>query len=350
MQVLDRGLVSVLVPAYNCALTIERSINSLLCQDYKEIEIIITDDGSTDDTENIVRKLQSRDKRISYYRIAHKGVSAVRNACIERSIGKYVMFVDADDYVERNFVSRMVSAIEVDKKCDMSICSYQRVVYGRFFPVERLQKSGLKNSKEYLYDTLKDPGHHYFGVLWNKIFKREIITDHDLRFREDITLGEDFVFSLEYLRHTRSVNVINDRLYYYCYQENSTLSRIHEKSIIDCRSEMANRIKIFEVYKNTMESFGMINYVRKRLYHYWIVFYLRQIYSLVYEYKWSSNDSKKWKEELEACDEIKRAFAFFGEFEIRAEYASYKLVQSVKKCAKKIVKLIYVGLSQGWKV
>ena len=337
------NLVSIIVPAYNSRETVGRCIDSLLGQTYENIEILIVDDGSTDDTPDICREYEGKSKKVNYFYAEHSGVSGVRNLGLEKVTGDYVMFVDADDYVKEYYVEKMVNSMQADNDCDMCVCSYLRVIYNRFYPIKSLSKAGLVSRDQYLIKTLRDPGHHYFGVLWNKIFKSRIIKEHGIRFRSEITLGEDFVFSLEYLKYAKSVNVIDDKLYYYCYQEKSTLSRIHEKSLSDCESEMANRNQIYDKYTEVMKYAGLFDKKKKRINHYWIVFYLRQKYDLKMLYKWSHEDKNTLLRDMLGNENIKEALRTYKRPEIAAEYTIYCMTQTGKNILKQIVKFIRNG-------
>ncbi|SHI13347.1 Glycosyl transferase family 2 [Butyrivibrio fibrisolvens DSM 3071] len=330
------NLVTVIVPAYNSGRTIERCIKSLLEQTYKEKEIIIVDDGSSDNTPVICKRYEGI-PGFKYFKSVHGGVSKVRNLGLEKATGKYVMFVDADDYAKDTFLEKMVDALE-GGDCDMCICNYLRVVYNDCYPIKSLQKRGIVTRNKYLIDTLRDPGHHYFGVIWNKIFKTEIIRNNSIRFRNDITLGEDFVFTLDYLRYASKVNVIDDKLIYYCYQSVNTLSRVQEKKISDCEKEMANRNLIYETYVDVMKRVGLFEKYKKKINRYWIVFYLRQKYDLMAKYKWSLEDKKLWMKEILSNDNVKNSLRLFKKSEITMQYAYYIVTQTTKNVIKAVIK------------
>ena len=328
--------VSVIIPVYNCEATIDRCVRSLLSQTYSDFEILIVDDGSRDNTAEKVKALMTETDKVRFISAEHGGVSHARNEGLKNISGDYVMFADADDFLEKNCIERMVRAIEISEDCDMAVSSYTRIIYGKEFPVEKLQKSGFITKRRYIENSLKDPGHHYFGVLWNKIFKSRIIKAGPVRFHEDITLGEDFVFSLDYLRMARKVNIIEDRLYNYCYQDRSTLSRVHNKTIKDCRDELSNRIKIFNNYKKALKNAGIYDELRKRAFHYWIVFYIRQIYGIRNEYGWTVEDNSKWKKEVISDERVKQALELFSGIEIKSEYIAFALSQDIKRAVKKV--------------
>ncbi len=333
--------VSVIIPVYNDEGLIRRCIESLLRQSYKDTELIIVDDGSDDSTEIICRKFADKNNSVIYHRMKHKGVSSVRNYGLSVCSGDYVMFVDSDDYAANDLIEKMVNGLEEYGDCDMCMCSYMRVIYNNFYPIAKLQSSGMVNRDTYLLNTLKDPGHHYFGVLWNKIFRRKIIMENSIRFHEDITLGEDFVFSLEYLQFVNKINVLDDRLYYYCYHQRDSLSRIDNKKYSDCRTEMFNRNKIFERYVKSFRCIGLFEKEKKRIYHYWVVFYIRQKYGMRMEYRWDEDTAQKWRREILQNPYIKEAILLHGRGAVTVEYTRYFMLQTMRNIMKHYIKILH---------
>ncbi len=346
-QVLKRPVVSIVVPAWQSEKTIGRCLASLREQTFYDIEIIVIDDGSTDSTRDVVLQAADKDSRIQYYYQENNGVSSARNLGIEKASGKYLMFLDADDYVSREFAEKLVMAMLNVAGCGMAVCSYDRKIHGWLVPVKRLISDGKRSRREYFEETLIDPGHHYFGVVWNKIFQLEIIQKHNIRFREDITLGEDFVFSLEYLTYADSVFVLRDRLVVYCYQQQSSLSRIFAKTPEDCRDEMTNRNKIFKVYYKTLEQAGISQIFRKKMYQYWIMFEIHQMYGLSHEYDWNTVVKKSWKREIMANSFIQEAHKYFSDSEVKSLYRKYALGQTVRRKVKKAMTIFDVTRGRG---
>ena len=336
-------VVSIVIPTYNCSHTIKRCLDSLLNQTYDDFEIIIADDGSTDSTLDICKSIAAEHGNISIYELSHRGVSDTRNFALKRSRSEYVMFVDGDDYVRETYVEHMLKGMETDPDCDMCICGYTRVVYGDIYPLKSLQKSGVITRDQYLSATMSDPGHHYFGVLWNKIFRRCIIENNNIWFDEHISLGEDFVFSLNYLKYIKKVNVLSERLYYYCYQTRDSLSRIESQSLASCRAEMANRNLIFDTYVYVMKETGLYSSAEKKIYHYWITFYIRQKYSLSVEYKWDEKDKEEWDSEIKKNESIEQALLIHGKIRVALEMADYFVTQSFKNLVKDLIKFFRGG-------
>lgn len=339
---MGKALVSIIVPTYNGEKCIKRCLKSLLMQSYSEIEILVVDDESTDRTSEKVKELENEDPRIKYYKINHSGVSVARNYGLSIAKGKYIMFADGDDYTEPDFVQKMVESMEDDDSIVLTICRYNRVISGQKYPIKKMLPSGKRSCEKYLVETLADPGHHYFGVVWNKIFRSEIIQKSNLRFKEHISLGEDFIFSLEYLTEKGSVNVVEDKIYNYCYQERSSLSRVLEKNIKDCQVEFENRKSIFKVYKNTFKERNIYNKYKSEIYKYWIVFFNRQNYSLKHEYNWSFEDKEGWKKQISEYTEIEKARHIVPGIYIHGHYILFLISQSLKKILKVLIEKMVI--------
>ncbi len=333
-------VVTIIVPVYNAEQYLGRCIDSLLTQSYSEsdkLNILVIDDGSSDNTRLIGERYADKCSNVTYIRTDHVGVSAARNYGLELATGKYVMFADGDDYAQKDFVSKMVHELEADDDIIMAVCRYNRIIWDRSYRVETLISPGIRTSREYLTDTLKNPGHHYFGVVWNKIFRLDIIRELGLTFKEYITLGEDFVFSLEYLRHSGQVSVINDKLYNYCYGHISSLSRVMQKTIEDCQNEMQNRKYIFEEYITSFKNEGIYSKYESIIYRYWIVFHNRQLYSCRHEYEWQREDITRWINQLENDELIIRAKKIVPSTYIKRHYCTFAMDQFVKRIIKSIL-------------
>ena len=192
---LNGDLISVVVPVYQCSNTIDDCLQSILSQTYSNIEILIIDDGSTDSTAKKVLSYTKNDKRIKLFTQTRQGVSVARNRGIEHAKGNYIVFIDGDDFVQKDYIYKMWSIIK-KSQTDLVICGYNRLIYDVTIPQKPLLRDSNLTSKEFIKMTLIDPGHHYFGVVWNKMFCLDVIKKNRVYFHSDITLGEDFVFLL----------------------------------------------------------------------------------------------------------------------------------------------------------
>lgn len=210
------NLVSIIIPAYNAGDYLKKCVYSILHQTYTDYEIIIIDDGSTDNTYQICEELASKDYRVKIHHQENRGVSIARNDGINYAIGKYIIFVDSDDMLSPQYLEILVRFAE---KADLGIIGY----------TSQIENLETDTNVRHVYENPKNIidgilcGVKYDGYLWNKIFQRSIIVENNLKFKENVTVWEDLLFVLEYLSYSSSVIVSESRLYYYRYRENSAV-------------------------------------------------------------------------------------------------------------------------------
>lgn len=336
---MKKGCVSVIVPVYNQRQCIEKCLNSIINQTYQDLQVLVIDDGSDDGTDVILDQYAQLDSRIEVYHVKNKGVSESRNYALYRVKGEYIQFVDADDAIKENMTYAMVQAM-LQSNVDMIICNYIKQFSKLLIYNVPLDKSKKYTSKAYLAGTLKDPGHHYYGVVWNKLYKSEIILKNKLIFNKGVTLGEDFIFNINYWLNSSDVLVIPKYLYIYNKANEYSLSNIKYKNIDDCINEMKNRQEIFKVYRNAINTLEEAEEDFKKLYQYWIVFYIRQDYGLAHEYlSWVVSDKDKWKAILRQDEDIKRAFEIVSQKWVNKYKKKYRVNFIMKSIAKKLLKI-----------
>ena len=214
-------IVSIIVPIYNSEKFISNSLNSLTEQSYRNIEIILIDDGSNDNSLAICNGYAKRDKRIKVFSQQNKGAAAARNLGLSKANGKYIMFCDSDDMVSKFWVEHLLSKIQKNAKC-MPICLYCNDinVLGNYVinSCTKNKTSFLKN--EYWY--LNQVG--LSGYLWNTIFCKEYIDKNNIRFREQknkADYNEDLLFIFNYLEEIQKFEVISFYDYAYLTREDS---------------------------------------------------------------------------------------------------------------------------------
>lgn len=218
-------MISVIIPAFNAASCLEQCIDSILKQTYTNFEIIVIDDGSTDDTQNICKKYESIDSRIRYIYQKNAGVSAARNRGIENAKGDWVAFVDADDSVESQYLEYMIKAVS-DKNADIAFCGFS--VAGTSLRADDTsalceccggQKIGVINSKQAIERMIcVDPDRMFYGYVWRSLFSSSLLSQYRIYFQRDIKISEDYQFILKYLLHATQVALVAMPLY--CYRVN----------------------------------------------------------------------------------------------------------------------------------
>ena len=217
-------LVSIIVPVYNAEKTIDRCVNSILNQEYRDFELLLLDDGSTDTSGEICDAYAKKDPRVRVLHKANSGVSDTRNRGIARAKGKYLQFADSDDWFTPEATKFLVQAI-TDHNCDMVIADFYRVIGERVSQKGNIEEEGVMEQTDFAIKMMQKPADFYYGVLWNKLYKRSIIEKHHLRMDSSVSWCEDFMFNLEYVRHARTIYALKIPVYYYVKTKGSLVSQ-----------------------------------------------------------------------------------------------------------------------------
>lgn len=211
--------ITVIVPAYNSQNTIERCLNSIINQKYDNLEIIVVNDGSTDNTEEIISQIRSRDSRVHLISIPNGGVSHARNVGIENATGDYITFVDSDDFIDSGMYEKLVQII---KKYSVKIahCSYKNVnESGVVLSVVGNKGKIVKQSHDEAMSCLLS-GNLFAGGLWNKIY--DITLFSDVRLDETIKFNEDVLANYCLFDKVEASVYIDEAFYNYVEIESSS--------------------------------------------------------------------------------------------------------------------------------
>ena len=250
------SLVSIIVPAYNCEKYIGTCIESIVAQSYKNIEVIIIDDGSIDNTYEIIKKYITKDKRIKYFTQENSGPSVARNKGIEKSNGEYLIFVDSDDIIEKIYVEKLLNRIK-SNSFDIACCGYiDKSKYGVVKLNDFWINKDILNKQEFLECVCNGVG----GVLWSKIFRKDIIIENNIRMNPKIFMSEDLIFILEYCKYINKVGVINEYLYHYNRLNDSSISSNIDINYLENYILLIN--KISELLTELKFDFDKINKIK----------------------------------------------------------------------------------------
>lgn len=236
--------VSIILPVYNAGLTLPRCIDSILNQEYTDFELLIVDDGSTDQSSSLCDEYASRDSRIRVIHKQNSGVSDSRNLALDRADGIYLQFVDSDDWITPNATRLLVDMAE-QYHCDMVISDFFRVSGDRVSHKGDIDDDCVLTQEEFAACMLENPADFYYGVLWNKLYRREIVEKHRLRMESDISWCEDFMFNLEYIRHADIFCALRVPIYYYVKTKGSLASQGMSIS-----KTIKMKLMVFEYYNN----------------------------------------------------------------------------------------------------
>lgn len=222
-------MVSVVIPVYNGQGVIEACVRSVLAQDVQEMELIVVDDGSTDGTWAILEKLAAEDARLHPVHQANGGVSAARNRGLAECRGEYIRFVDADDVLPPGSMRILLEKAR-ENASDLVIAGYTEVV-GPVRNARCLRKcEDTLPCNEVLAHMNGWANSFYYGVLWNKLFRREIIERLQVQFISGLNWGEDFAFVCRYM--TEAERISYTQALVYDYQRNS--GGMTMKQFLDC--------------------------------------------------------------------------------------------------------------------
>lgn len=251
--------VSIIVPIYNEEENLKRCIDSLINQTYQELEIILLNDGSTDNTKNIIDSYQ--DKRIVAIHKKNSGIGDTRNLGIEKSTGDYIMFVDSDDYIELNCVEKLVETIEKDK-VDLVISNYfldtKEKTYEIKFP--NLGVTSIKEDPDFLSKINLAP--------WNKIYHKDLFKKFDNRFPIKIKY-EDAPVVVDAILHAKKISFTSDFLFHYVMKKTGETITRDERifDIITICAMIEKKLKDFkEINKTNLFVKILIPYLKNSRY------------------------------------------------------------------------------------
>ena len=216
--------VSIIVPVYNAEATISRCIESIINQEYRDFELLLIDDGSTDSSGTICDRYAAEDSRIRLIHKENTGVSETRNMALDLACGTYLQFLDSDDWITPNATRLFVEEAE-RYHCDMVISDFYRVVGKRVAHKGDIDDDCVLTQEEFSAHMLQNPADFYYGVLWNKLFRRELVEKYHLYMDTGISWCEDFMFNLEYIRQAERFYVLRSPVYYYVKTKGSLASQ-----------------------------------------------------------------------------------------------------------------------------
>lgn len=268
--------VSIIIPVYNVEKYLKRCLDSVLCQTYTNFEVILVDDGSTDNSRDICDEYKKYDKRIKVIHKNNEGVSVARNKGIEVATGKYILFLDSDDFIEKNCIEILIKSIS-NKKYDLVIYGYIM----EFLNNDIENKVVTPNNKiyckveEYLNEFQYYRENGLFGYVWNKMYQTEILRKYDILF-ENNAFPEDVYFNFVYLQYCKEIMVINKSLYHYMHQSSHSLSKTQRNepftshSLYNRTSEFLRGFNCYDInskFINTVYIEALMNYILVQIYN-----------------------------------------------------------------------------------
>lgn len=274
-------LVSIVVPVYNGEKYINRCLESITKQSYKNIEVIIINDGSSDLTEEKLNEWQKKDSRVILINKKNEGVSIARNTGIDSAKGKYIFFFDADDTIEREAIEKIVLKAE-KYKYDTVLYGYASVrnnrilkhklsyTEGEYISTKNIIEGILPKSIGISYNELGEWLQGKRGIRddkelngpWRMCYSTQLIKENNIRYKSNLKVGEDTIFTNEYLSYTNKVGILNKCFYYLHNNEESTISQYlrNIENIINNKRILLNEKEILSKYINKRTGIDISSY------------------------------------------------------------------------------------------
>ena len=236
--------VSIIVPVYNGEKTLERCVDSVLKQEYEDFELFLVNDGSTDKTREICDRYAASDERVLVIHKENSGVSESRNMAIAQAHGEYLQFLDCDDWITPDATKLLVRAAR-EEQADLVIADFYRVIGERLSHKGDIGIDGVMDQEAFVGCMMEKPADFYYGVLWNKLYRRDLVVQHHLEMNPALRICEDFMFNLEYLRVARNIVAVPSPVYYYVRTKNSIVSQTYGMTTLKIRLAAFDEYKQF---------------------------------------------------------------------------------------------------------
>ena len=227
--------ISIIIPVYNVAPYLRVCLNSILSQSFGDFETIVINDGSTDNSGDIGDEYAQKDNRIKIYHQENRGISSALNIGLETAKGRWIYFVDGDDWLSFDALKRMVQCLDNNPEIDILGFNHfyntqtneypNKAIIPHIFSLNEVFKLAAATVDPKFIEKKYNLSLPVFRTRWSKIFRRTIIYETQIKFNESLTLGEDAYFCTECFMQAQKVMLINEYLYHYRVYENSTINR-----------------------------------------------------------------------------------------------------------------------------
>jgi glycosyltransferase involved in cell wall biosynthesis len=318
--------ISIVVPIYNAEKTISRCIDSIINQTFYDIEIILIDDGSEDNSRVICEGYAAQDNRIIFIHNANGGVSKARNTGIERVTTDYLMFVDSDDYIEPNMCEVLFNAVD-NTEYEVAMGGYRRDFVFNGGVTKSVLTVPNVQSVESIEQFVKCWSGLYekslFNAPWGKLYKMNYIKNNGIKFKEDLNCGEDLLFNLEVFRYVNKIALVNEAYYVYESSEKESLTTKYNAE------KYINDRFLYNITLEYLKKMDMINVCK----HSAALIYMRSCFRTFEQMIFSNNglNSEELRDfmiNIISCDETEDAVFTSGNINI--EKLIYSMVLKTK--------------------
>ena len=249
-----KDLITIIIPVYNVEQYLNRCVDSIINQTYNNLEIILVDDGSTDNSGKICDEYALKDKRIKVIHKENAGVSLARNAGIDVAKGEYIGFIDSDDYIEPDMYEYLYNLM-IENNSDISCCNNFDIVNNKCILSTNFPREGVLS----LNEILEDSGWGF--TIVTKLFNKKTI--NNIRFDRNLAIGEDFLFCFEVFKNSKKIIFKNKAKYYYYHNQNSVMQKkVFNKKYLGVITLFDN---IIDYAKNNNLNSACKNFIKHKL-------------------------------------------------------------------------------------
>ena len=310
---IEKDMISVIVPVYNVEKYIDECIDSIVNQSYRNLEIVLVNDGSTDSSYEICKKWEEKDKRIRLLNQNNQGQGAARDRGVKEAKGDWISFVDADDWIDNRYIEVMMKAI-IEEDADMARCNYAQI---------RIKSGGEKSTNFYqaigMSKSVEDILAESAGVIWNQIVKRQILIENEIE--QPKCKGQDSAVGLEVCLLAKKIAFVNEPLYFYRRErEGATTYGAASK-----REEVAN-IAMPWLIKN-LQKRGLYNEYKALIQRYIAYLLTQTLWG-----GWLNDEQEKYNQLKELYDNAFQKLTG-AQNKIIASFGSWNVTETAKKIA-----------------
>lgn len=285
-------MISVIIPIYNSEKYLSRCIDSILMQTYKDIEILLVDDGSTDNTKEICIDYSNKDSRVKYLHKDNSGVSATRNYGIEHASGEWIIFIDSDDYFsDANVFNRLMEVVNKNPNV-MPIFNFISLKDNNVTEKQNEFVIGNPDVEDIMANCIAGVNHstnltYMFRAVWCKMFNKKIVDEHNIRFDEKMYMGEDAVFLIEYVQYIESIEDIHTYGLIYRIHDDSSSRKYKTDLLSQAKLELTHFDNILSNYNSKLLTTARAEYI-------WIIY--KQLFTNEVRGNRKHIEGKKWLE------------------------------------------------------
>lgn len=266
--------ISIIVPVYNVEKYLQNCINSILNQTFQAFELILVNDGSTDNSRKICEKYAEKDSRIILINKKNGGLSSARNAGIKIAKGEYISFIDPDDCISKSYFNILFEKAE-NNNCDIIVSGF-KTVPNNIEAIPSYKLNEVLNGIDFILSSENIHSKNDLCFVWRYLYKLDLIKQNNILFNEKIFIGEDVVFNLEVLAISKRVMAISDILYYYTINNYNSLTKCKYKTNLE-----QSLIEQYEKRMYLSKKYKLINHIKYK--NDMANYYINSVYRMLIE-------------------------------------------------------------------